>query len=78
MSASSDRIEARLRRVERKLDVLLAHFGLADEAVEKLPEEVVDALRRGRTIEAIKHYRKATGAGLAEAKSVIDEASGRR
>ncbi|MEM1450277.1 MAG: hypothetical protein AAF957_19460 [Planctomycetota bacterium] len=77
MSASSDRIEARLRRVERKLDMLLAHFDLADAAGESLPDEVADALRRGRTIEAIKLYRKATGAGLAEAKSAIDEASSR-
>ncbi|MEM9378928.1 MAG: hypothetical protein AAGB93_03185 [Planctomycetota bacterium] len=74
MSSSSDRIEARLHRVERKLDALLAHFGVDEEQQERLPADVVDALRRGRKIEAIKHYRRATGAGLREAKQVIDSA----
>lgn len=50
--SSTDRIEARMHRLERKLD----------------------ALRRGRTIEAIRNDRRATGAGLREAKQVIDSA----
>ncbi len=37
-----------------------------------LPPDVVDALRRGNKIEAIKRLRTATGLGLAEAKDRID------
>lgn len=35
--------------------------------------EVVDLLRRGRKIEAIKVYRGHTGVGLKEAKDVVEE-----
>jgi ribosomal protein L7/L12 len=35
--------------------------------------EVVNALRRGQKIEAIKHYRENTGAGLADAKQFVEE-----
>lgn len=35
--------------------------------------EVVDLLRRGKKIEAIKVYRGHSGLGLKEAKDVIDE-----
>ena len=38
-----------------------------------LPSDVVEALQRGETIEAIKRLRAATGLGLKEAKDVIDE-----
>lgn len=34
--------------------------------------DVVEALRHGRKIEAIKLYREATGTGLAEAKSFVE------
>jgi ribosomal protein L7/L12 len=37
-----------------------------------LPPDVLEALGRGRTIDAIKRLRKATGMGLAEAKSAIE------
>src|SRR5437867_4473328 len=37
-----------------------------------LPPDVVDALRKGNKIEAIKRLREATKIGLAEAKGVID------
>ena len=37
-----------------------------------LPPNVVEALKLGRPVEAVKRLRKATGMGLAEAKSVVD------
>ena len=40
--------------------------------VGQLPPDVLKALASGRTIDAIKRLRKATGLGLAEAKAVID------
>lgn len=42
--------------------------GMADPT-KTLPPEVVEALRRGNKIEAIKLLRKAAGLGLAEAKA---------
>src|SRR5258706_4742336 len=41
-----------------------------------LPADVVDALRQGNKIEAIKRLRAATKVGLAEAKAAIDTAEG--
>lgn len=38
-----------------------------------LPADVVDALRRGEVIEAIKLLRASTGLGLKEAKDMIDQ-----
>ena len=41
-----------------------------------LPPDVVDALRQGNKIEAIKRLRAAMGVGLAEAKAAVDAAEG--
>lgn len=42
----------------------------------RLPDEKIEAIRdslfRGNKIQAIKHYREATGLGLAESKAFID------
>jgi hypothetical protein len=40
---------------------------------KSLPPEVIDALRRGNKIEAIRRLRTATHLGLAEAKDQVDE-----
>ena len=37
-----------------------------------LPENVVEALKRGDKVEAIKLLRQQTGAGLKEAKDAVD------
>lgn len=36
-------------------------------------ERIVQSLREGKKIEAIKDYRESTGAGLKESKEVIEE-----
>ena len=41
-------------------------------STEPLPLEVIEALRHGNKIEAIKRLRTATGLGLAEAKDRIE------
>lgn len=38
----------------------------------ELPDDVLDALGKGQTIEAIKLLRSATGLGLKEAKDLLD------
>jgi hypothetical protein len=64
---------AKLARVDAKLDLLLQHFGLEYDPYKNLPPAVVEALRNGKKIEAIKYYREATAVGLKEAKDFIEE-----
>ena len=40
----------------------------------ELPSEVIDAIREGRKIEAIKLLREAKGLGLANAKVLVEQA----
>jgi hypothetical protein len=63
----------RLSRIEGKVDAILKHFGLRFDPLDDVPAEAHAALREGRKIDAIKLYRQATGAGLAEAKDRIEE-----
>ena len=62
-----------LSRLEAKLDALLKHEGIRFDPYSDVPQPVMDALRRGEKIEAIKEYRAATGAGLQEAKDYVEE-----
>ena len=62
-----------LSRLEAKLDALLKHEGIRFDPFSDCPPAVVDALRRGRKIDAVKAYREATGAGLKEAKDYVEE-----
>ena len=43
-----------------------------DRTPSKLPPEVLEAVKGGRQIEAIKLLRQSTGLGLADAKQLID------
>jgi ribosomal protein L7/L12 len=69
----SERHQLRLALIERKLDAVLDHLGI--EVPEPHLQQVEALLRRGRSIEAIKAYREATGAGLREAKEAVDRLS---
>jgi hypothetical protein len=71
--ASRDRGSRTLSRLEAKLDALLKHQGIQFDPYADLPGPVLDALRRGKKIEAIKEYRAATGADLKEAKDFVEE-----
>ncbi len=81
VTASAGRREAerrqmrRLALVERKLDAVLDHLGV--EVPEPHLEQVEVLLGQGKTIQAIKAYREATGADLREAKEAVDRLSGR-
>lgn len=70
---SGERHLRALSRLEAKLDALLKHEGLRFDPYSDAPQSVVDALRRGKKIEAIKEYRAATRAGLQEAKDYVEE-----
>lgn len=63
----------RLGGIERKLNALLRHHGVDPTQGPSLSDRVKElAADPGRKIEAIKIYREETGAGLAEAKEVIE------
>jgi len=71
----TERRHVRLALIERKLDALLDHLGV--EVPEPHLAEVETMLRQGKTVQAIKAYREATGAGLREAKEAVDRLGGR-
>jgi hypothetical protein len=62
-----------LSRIEAKLDMLLKQGGTSYDPFADLPPGVIEALRRGEKIEAIKRYREATGAGLKASKEFVEE-----
>jgi ribosomal protein L7/L12 len=64
---------AALRRIEAKLDALLAHAGIEFNLYGNVPRDVIEAVERGEKIEAIKRYRAATGADLREAKEFVED-----
>ena len=62
-----------LSRVEAKLDLLLKQANIKFDPYSNLPREVVEALRAGQKIKAIKLYRQLNGVRLKEAKDFIEE-----
>ncbi len=60
----------RIRRVESKLDLVLAQLGA--EFQDPCLVGLEDFVRGDRKIEAIKLYRKRAGAGLLEAKEAVE------
>jgi hypothetical protein len=69
----TDRRLRALSRIDAKLDLLLKQVGIEYDPYTKLPPNVIDALQRGKKIEAIQDYRQAAGVSLKEAKEVIEE-----
>lgn len=67
---------ARLASIQRKLDLVMDHLGIADAAPER--SEVVRHLENGQPIEAVRAYRRLTGASLLEAKQAVDRIAGER
>lgn len=70
---SLERRVAALSSLNHKIDALLKHAGIEYDPYGELSEAVIQAIKRGEKIEAIKHYRAATGVGLKEAKESIEE-----
>lgn len=64
----TDRVAA-IPRIEHQLNLIMKHLGIKD-VVDSGP--ILQELRSGNKINAIKLYREQTGVGLKEAKDVID------
>lgn len=61
-------------KLERQVAFLLDHLGLEyrEEPNADVSPEVLDLVRRGKTIKAIQQFRRETGFGLKEAKEFIE------
>jgi hypothetical protein len=70
MRTVARRTDIRLPRIERKLDQMQRHLGIAFE--DKAGEMVRPLLLAGNKIEAVKEYRRITGVGLKDAKEAVD------
>jgi ribosomal protein L7/L12 len=67
---ATESLRQKLNKIQRTLDALAAHMNF--QPTPTPPAEVLGLLQAGRKIEAIKAYRAATGAGLAEAKEAVE------
>jgi ribosomal protein L7/L12 len=66
-------LRERIAKLERKVDFLLDKLALAyEDEPPPVSAEILDLLRRGRKIEAIKRYREKTGATLRAAKKFVE------
>ncbi|GAB2548136.1 hypothetical protein [Nocardia heshunensis] len=73
------RLERKLVRLERKIDLIIGHLGIHDPAGTIDYAEIDELLQRGKKIHAIKAYREQNPtASLVEAKDIIDARSDRR
>jgi ribosomal protein L7/L12 len=65
---------ARLDHIEQQLGALFPgrYVPFAAAGAAGMPPGVVELVRAGKTIAAIQEYRRATGAGLAEAKLAVE------
>jgi hypothetical protein len=64
------RVELKVEALRLRLDAIAEHLKVPPGPT--VPTEVAGLLQAGRKIEAIKVYRAATGAGLAEAKAAVE------
>jgi hypothetical protein len=63
-------LKSAVRKLEAQLDSIRERLGIIEPL--RVSAEVAGLLQAGRKIEAIKVYRQATGAGLAEAKAAVE------
>ncbi|MFM7096899.1 MAG: ribosomal protein L7/L12 [Gemmataceae bacterium] len=70
LRTGSRAMDLRLRRVERKLDAIINHMGIVINS--GVDPQLLELVREGKKIEAIKLYRESTGVGLKEAKDFVE------
>jgi len=75
MSSESEilALRARVAELESRVDFLYRHLGVLYVENTSLGDaRVIDMLKKGSKIEAIKIYREIYNCGLAEAKQAVD------
>lgn len=65
------RLHDRVLRLERLVEAIAAHLGVATPA-DPVDEEIAAHIAAGRHIQAVRRYREATGASLSAAKAHVD------
>ncbi|MFI9104893.1 ribosomal protein L7/L12 [Streptomyces fildesensis] len=75
MDRKIDRVERRIRLMERRQELILRHLGIEEVDAPDL-REINELVRQGKKIQAIKAYRELTGAGLKEAKEAVERLPG--
>lgn len=71
-------LRARLAELENRVDFLYDHLGIAHVKETRMADaRMIDMLKRGSKIEAIKVYREIHNCGLAEAKQAVDKIEAR-
>ncbi|MFD0365687.1 hypothetical protein ACFQZZ_29985 [Nocardia sp. GCM10030253] len=69
----TNRLERRMDRLERKLDLIIKHLGIPDPRASFEYSEIDELIQQGKKIQAIKRYRELDpGAGLKEAKEAVE------
>lgn len=67
-----ERIGERLRAIEAQLALLSEKAGVPYEnPIDGVPEDVVELVKAGKSLEAMKRYREVTGASGKEAQEVV-------
>ena len=80
-----EKLERTVTRQQQAIDMLMAELGMETSSLpaslrpdpDILHPEVIDLLRQHKEIAAIKRHRELTGAGLREAKELIDREKGK-
>lgn len=71
-------LRARIAELESRVDILYNHLGLASTEDSGLANaRIIELIRQGNKIEAIKVYREIHNCGLAEAKAAVEALEGR-
>jgi ribosomal protein L7/L12 len=69
----ADLLRARIEELEGRVAALDGQTSSAARAASNVDPRIVDALREGKTIEAITIYRQLTGADLMTAKTAVEQ-----
>jgi ribosomal protein L7/L12 len=69
----------RIIRLEGKVDFLYQHLGLTFEPQTQLTDDprIIEQLKKGNLIEAIKIHRQLNDSSMVEAKQAVEEMQGR-
>ena len=67
-------LRSRITELENRLDFLYARLGITYVTDQPAADtRIIDALKNGNKIEAIKIYREIYNCGLAEAKKAVED-----
>ncbi len=74
-----DSLRGRVRNLEDQVEFLYRHLGLTYDpnSVPTDDPRIIEQLKKGNLIEAIKIYRQTYNVGLAEAKKAVEELKAR-